>query len=341
MLTFKFYFLIILIMVTLLISKVFGQDYPSSSNLGLFPTGTGMEINQGGGFKKNDTYYFSDKQVLHFKKTSKNRVNFKHKGFGWNGYQFSSSGKTLYPRTQKISDNLYFQETEVTNLEWKEFLFFVRLDSGEQYYLNMLPDQNRLPCNNYFYDDFYNLYPLVGISYEQAKEYCLWKTGVANLIFEVHNQKNIQLTFRLPTLKEWQSAATNIEYDNVAIVKISSDSYDYIKKQLNLKVSGKEVKNKISVFNKSNKAVYPLHCLQDWGPFKIQDFPQYVYSFPHNHFKLFHMRGNVFEMLETKGLAAGGSYLTEFEELTNNPIQKYKTPRKDLGFRTICEIQYQ
>lgn len=340
---FKYSILIALIIAFLLSGKLFSQDRPSSSNLGQFPTGTGMEINQAGGFNKKNTYYFPDAQLFKFKKEGKHKTKMKHSGFGWNGFKFSNSGKTLYPRTQKVSENLYFQETEVTNLEWKEYLYFTRLDSGEQYYASMLPDQSKLPCPNYFYDNFYNLYPLVGINYDQAKAYCNWKTEVANIIFEVHCRKNIHLTFRLPTQEEWELAVADNDYttDDLPVVKISIDGHSYLRKLLSLKESTKDVKKKVVAFNRANKPLYPIHCLQEWSPFQIQNYPQYVYSFPHNQFNLFHMRGNVFEMLDNKGLAIGGSYLTDYNNSISNPLLKYETPKKDLGFRTICEVKYQ
>ena len=79
-------------------------------------------------------------------------------------------------------------ETEVANIHWLEFLHSA-LDSGIDYYNGMLPDTNvwskPLAANDPYVDHYlrypgFRFYPVVGVNWLQAQEYCKWRTAVVN-----------------------------------------------------------------------------------------------------------------------------------------------------------------
>ncbi|MFM6976885.1 MAG: SUMF1/EgtB/PvdO family nonheme iron enzyme [Sphingobacteriaceae bacterium] len=82
-------------------------------------------------------------------------------------------------------------ETEVSNIDWLEYLHWIRskFPNDPEYYYNALPDTlvwrkplsyNEPYVNNYLRHPAYQNYPVVGVTWEQANEYCVWRTDRVN-----------------------------------------------------------------------------------------------------------------------------------------------------------------
>ena len=86
----------------------------------------------------------------------------------------------------------YMDQTEVTNFHWVEYLYWIQRAYGSQFpmvYKNALPDtlcwRSPLGFNEKFVDYYlrhpaYRDYPVVGISWLQASDYCKWRTDRVN-----------------------------------------------------------------------------------------------------------------------------------------------------------------
>jgi gliding motility-associated lipoprotein GldJ len=86
----------------------------------------------------------------------------------------------------------YLDETEVSNLDYLEYLYWVNRVFGTDYpevYRKALPDtlvwRDRLAYNEpmtelYFRHPAYHYYPVVGINWLQASDYCAWRTDRVN-----------------------------------------------------------------------------------------------------------------------------------------------------------------
>jgi formylglycine-generating enzyme required for sulfatase activity len=95
------------------------------------------------------------------------------------------------PRRVTVS-SFYMDETEVKNLDWREYLYWLGRVYGTDYpevYKKALPDTlvwrsklayNEPYVNYYLRHPAYNDYPVVGVNWLQASDYCAWRTDRVN-----------------------------------------------------------------------------------------------------------------------------------------------------------------
>ena len=101
--------------------------------------------------------------------------------YGWNNVQ----------RTVTVS-SFYMDETEVRNIDYREYLYWVKRVFGADYpevWKKALPDtlvwRSRLAFNEPYVEYYlrhpaYNDYPVVGVSWLQANDYAAWRTDRVN-----------------------------------------------------------------------------------------------------------------------------------------------------------------
>ena len=94
------------------------------------------------------------------------------------------------PRRVSVS-SFYMDETEVTNVDYREYLHWLRrvyIDYPEVH-RNALPDTtvwrsplgyNEPYVETYFRHPAFNDYPVVGVNWLQANDYCIWRTDRVN-----------------------------------------------------------------------------------------------------------------------------------------------------------------
>jgi len=94
------------------------------------------------------------------------------------------------PRTVTVS-SFYMDETEVRNVDYREYLFWLKrvYKDYPEVFRRALPDtlvwRSPMGFNDpyvqyYFRHPAYNNYPVVGVSWVKANDYCLWRTDRVN-----------------------------------------------------------------------------------------------------------------------------------------------------------------
>jgi len=220
-----------------------------------------------------------------------------------------------FPGTVFINDSLYFDKHEVTNVSWREYMYWMKREKGEYSleYKNSLPDTMVWDGADYSFQTIYlrlpkfSNYPVVGIRYDQAVAFCKWRTDRVKEMFEIEKQKHPKMQipkfiYRLPTKAEWEMVA-KVDYS----LKTKKEMAKAIKKDPSL-----DTKNLKRIA--STKIFWP------------------------NYNGVCAMNSNVSEYVQEKGIAMGGNYTLnsdkEFSEIKVNSI----TIEKWLGFRCVCEI---
>ena len=94
------------------------------------------------------------------------------------------------PRRVTVA-SFYMDETEVRNIDWREYLYWIKrvYPDDKKKYNEALPDSlvwrdelayNEPYLENYFRHPAYSNYPVVGVSWVQATQYCKWRTDRVN-----------------------------------------------------------------------------------------------------------------------------------------------------------------
>lgn len=101
-------------------------------------------------------------------------------------YQWSNITHTV------TVSSFYMDETEVRNVDYREFVYWMQRAYGDEYpekVAEIYPDTNawrdKLAWREgfvdfYFQSPVYDDYPVVGVSWEQASQYCIWRTDRVN-----------------------------------------------------------------------------------------------------------------------------------------------------------------
>ncbi|MGB0850945.1 MAG: SUMF1/EgtB/PvdO family nonheme iron enzyme, partial [Bacteroidia bacterium] len=246
--------------------------------------------------------------------------------------------KTLPGVVPLEGEYLFIDELEISNSNWKEYLYWLKKNDTEDEYLEMLPDttvwRNKLAYNvpyvEYYYQHpAYSDYPVVGVTYYQAQAYCTWRAARIMDVLELNGTVIDSIEVRLPTEKEWKQAARG----NLAESAMFPWEEEGIRKSTGKKKHQGMILANIrrspgvmgGISNKLNDGALITAPTGSYWP---------------NSIGLYNMAGNVSEWVEEQ--KAMGSNWNGYPQEANlhlsPPVLSDTTRLSTLGFRCVLEI---
>ncbi|MFM8849554.1 MAG: hypothetical protein ACKOE5_04085, partial [Cytophagales bacterium] len=118
------------------------------------------------------------------------------------------------PNMVWLKDSVFIDKTEIFNIHWLEYQYYLKQDSAHNQFL-----QSRLDSTVWFQYDTtksfvyhlapeYRYFPVVGMTRAQAQGYCRWRTAAVNNDLK---DQAYRFFFRLPPAKEGELAADGRE----------------------------------------------------------------------------------------------------------------------------------
>lgn len=216
----------------------------------------------------------------------------------------------------KISERLYACKFETSNGDYVKFLNNVKYRMNPAVYQSLLPDTvrwrdkgfNLEPYVKYYlHHPAYASFPLVNINYEQANFYCTWLT---QRYMNNPNRPFKKVVFKLPSRKEWQLAAG-----------FNGNSYPW--------------GNRLDSLPKGVEINY-----------NHQDFQHFTQEVNYKKARqtgtgMYHILGNVSEMISSKGECMGGNFRSAPDWLNlDAPNEFYPAylPCPLVGFRIFMVV---
>ncbi len=229
-------------------------------------------------------------------------------------------GTNNMERTVTIA-SFYIDETEMANIHWLEYLYFLELDSSLDHYEAALPDTNvwvsELAYNDPYVDHYlrypgFRFFPVVGVTWEQCQDFCIWRTAMVNSqlaeeagfdgsdvdsngVQRVPVESGFVLPdYRLPTEAEWEYAA-QATIDNAWLDENQIEQRVY-------PWSGHAVRNPYG----KDMGMFLANFKRGRGDYagiagSLNDgamITDYIYNYPPNDYGLYNMAGNVNEWVQ-------------------------------------------
>src|SRR6478752_10229139 len=153
---------------------------PTSTSPGSQSTVTGMAYNEENGFQVSDFAGQPEGPNLVYIEGGRTVL-------GSFEEDILKSGDNV-ERTVTVA-SFYMDETEIANIHWLEYLFYIQRDSSQEFYESALPDTtvwaSELAYNDPYVDHYFRYpgfryFPVVGVNWIQANDFCVWRTSVVN-----------------------------------------------------------------------------------------------------------------------------------------------------------------
>jgi formylglycine-generating enzyme required for sulfatase activity len=251
-------------------------------------------------------------------------------------YTHLVSGSFDYQGKLTSVQSFLIQKTEVSNLEYRTFLYDLLIQGRKDDFLIAKPEQknwsqisgleNTAFEESYFTHEAFNNYPVVNISREGAELFCKWLSQEVDKILD-DKKKELFNDIRLPMREEWVMAAS---------IEGKKGPYCW---------EGEKTTNSSGCYLANYKPLEGSDSTSykaDGGFYTVR-----VDSYFPNDFGLYNMNGNVAEMvyndIKTKAAGtAGGAWNSNDEEikiLGPDPYAGVTTANPAIGFRVVMTMK--
>lgn len=249
---------------------------------------------------------------------------------------FSFQGKApdyskVLPGVVKVHEGLYYDQTEITNLDWQEYALDIARQHGKDspQYRNVLPDSTVWsgleygePYRTYYYSHpAYSSYPVVGITWKQATEYCLWRTNEVKASLQEDGKLDkapAYFNYRLPTYEEWKMMYADLK-----------DMPNFI---------GAEGKKKYRGMARWNMKRAAGEQMAQAGKLNDNaDITAPVRSYWPNGYGVYNIKGNISEWLLEQNTHVGGAWNVPMASDVGKK-QRLDSVSASVGFRCVCEV---
>lgn len=286
------------------------ETKPTSVNPGPSSKTTGISYNEDGGFQVDDFRGQAEPPGMVFIEGGR---------FTLGSFEEDiMHSRDNVERTVTVA-SFYMDETEVTNIAYLEYLSSIKLDSTREFYQSALPDtavwEKELAFNDNYSNHYlrypgFRFYPVVGVSWIQAQDYCKWRTTAVNMNlaaqagledYTAEAGGRIPLEtgavlpeFRLPTEAEWEYAAqaligTQWLDENQTHKRLYPWDGHALRNPY-----GKEMGSFLANFKRGRGDYAGIAGALNDGAM----ITAYVYEYPPNDFGLYNMAGNVNEWVQ-------------------------------------------
>jgi formylglycine-generating enzyme required for sulfatase activity len=261
-------------------------------------------------------------------------------------YAYVPSGSFDYHGKPVSVQAFHMQTSEVSNIQYKTFLFDLLIQGRKDDFLKAKPDQakwvetvsdsatSNMMQNMYFSHPAYDDYPVVNVSREGAELYCVWLTEEAN---KYNKQKGDPLmnNVRIPVRTEWEMAASGSGKMKPfpwggPLAQNAKGCFlaNYDPSQEGLLRDSSEC-----------EGCDTINLMQSDGAM----FTAKTKTYNPNTYGLYNMSGNVAEMVYGKAMrkdpgSAGGSWMSDFESIKISGKDEYSgvtTANPSIGFRVV------
>lgn len=258
---------------------------------------------------------------------------------------FSPQAKLKFKNLWKqVDDGLFASVTETSVLNYQEFLHYLDAEEAKKFAFDTTVWSSDLRytdplAEQYTHHPAFHEYPAVGVSYAGAQAYCEWLTEIINRTRPPHIPFT-KVRFRLPTEAEWEkAAAADIEkpiFPWTTPKGFAHPGYVFTAKG-QLRANFKLIDQSFIQEDPETGASIIVDKGSDYSADGYM-ITAPVRSFTPNPWGLYHMAGNVSEMVAEPGIAKGGSWNSTGYYLRINSQESYAGPSAKVGFRVFMEV---